>query len=235
VILDLTFAFRTCGATEANAKSTNPVLANSVGVQGSDRAYNINTQNPVFRKLITRAKTFASLISQTTALRLALLLALIFSFAQVPNARADSASCLAKATSFVTELDELLEKEQEWDTSDAGFIRSIIFAGVRERAGRGLLERDRVRARNDLRHARSCRVFIFRIRPETSIHEGFMSAVIIQFVPRPKQRKRFLDFPVPTQSAFRADDLAMGNADTPARCENVLSIDEYRDNSDTTS
>jgi hypothetical protein len=30
--------------------------------------------------------------------------------------RADSASCLAKATLFVTELDKLLEKEKEWDT-----------------------------------------------------------------------------------------------------------------------
>jgi len=35
------------------------------------------------------------------------------------------------------------------------------FAGVRERAGRGLVERDRVRARNDQRCARSCRAFCF--------------------------------------------------------------------------
>jgi hypothetical protein len=32
--------------------------------------------------------------------------------AQMPDARADSASCLAKATAFVTGLDELLEKER---------------------------------------------------------------------------------------------------------------------------
>jgi hypothetical protein len=61
-----------------------------------------------------------------------------------------------------------------------------------------------------------------------------MSAVIIEFVRRPKQRTRFFDFPVPTRSAFRTDDLTMGHADAPARCENVLSIDEYRENRDAT-
>jgi hypothetical protein len=34
-------------------------------------------------------------------------------FAHMSDARADSASCLAKAAAFVTELDELLEKESE--------------------------------------------------------------------------------------------------------------------------
>ena len=62
-----------------------------------------------------------------------------------------------------------------------------------------------------------------------------MSAVIIEFVRRPKQRTRFFDFTVPTRSTFRMDDLTMGHADTPARCENVLSIDEYRKNRDATS
>jgi hypothetical protein len=62
-----------------------------------------------------------------------------------------------------------------------------------------------------------------------------MSAVIIEFVRRPKQRTRFFDFPVLIRSAFRTDDLTMGHADTPARCENVLSIDEYRKNRDATS
>jgi hypothetical protein len=62
-----------------------------------------------------------------------------------------------------------------------------------------------------------------------------MSAVIIEFVRRPKQRTRFFDFPVPTRSTFRMDDLTMGHADTPSRCENVLSIDEYRENRDATS
>jgi hypothetical protein len=62
-----------------------------------------------------------------------------------------------------------------------------------------------------------------------------MSAAIIEFVQRPKQRTRFFDFPVPTRSAFRADDLTMGHADTPARCENVLSIDEYRAKREATS
>jgi hypothetical protein len=51
--------------------------------------------------------------AQAAAIRLALLLGLlVLAFEQVPSARADSASCLAKATSFVTELDELLEKEK---------------------------------------------------------------------------------------------------------------------------
>lgn len=36
--------------------------------------------------------------------------------AQAPNALADSASCLAKATAFVVELDELLSKEKNWLT-----------------------------------------------------------------------------------------------------------------------
>jgi hypothetical protein len=36
--------------------------------------------------------------------------------AQAPSARADSASCLAKVTSFVVELDELLSKERNWIT-----------------------------------------------------------------------------------------------------------------------
>jgi hypothetical protein len=36
--------------------------------------------------------------------------------ANAPNAYADSASCLAKATSFVAELDELLSKERNWNT-----------------------------------------------------------------------------------------------------------------------
>jgi hypothetical protein len=41
---------------------------------------------------------------------------LLLACAQAPGARADSASCLAKAASFVAELDKLLEKEQEWNT-----------------------------------------------------------------------------------------------------------------------
>jgi hypothetical protein len=68
-----------------------------------------------------------------------------------------------------------------------------------------------------------------------SFYGGTMSAVIIEFVQRSKQRTRFLDFPVPTRSAFRADDLTMGHADTPSRCENVFSIDEYRKKREATS
>jgi hypothetical protein len=46
------------------------------------------------------------------ALRFAVLGVVLPAFAQTPDARAVSASCLAKATLFVTELDELLEKEK---------------------------------------------------------------------------------------------------------------------------
>jgi len=107
------------------------------------------------------------------------------------------------------------------------------FAGVRERAGRGLVERDRVRARND--PARCAVMPRFSLIKLESFYGGTMSAVIIEFVQRPKQRTRFFDFPVPTRSAFRTDDLTMGHADTPPRCENVLSIDEYRANRNATS
>jgi hypothetical protein len=51
--------------------------------------------------------------ARVVALRFAPFLgALVLAFAQVLAARADSASCLAKATSFIAELDELLEKEK---------------------------------------------------------------------------------------------------------------------------
>jgi hypothetical protein len=107
------------------------------------------------------------------------------------------------------------------------------FAGVRERAGRGLVERDRVRARND--PARCAVIPRFSLIKPESFYGGTVSAVIIEFVQRPKQRTMFFDFPVPTRLAFRTDDLTMGHADTPSRCENVLSIDEYRKKSETTS
>jgi hypothetical protein len=42
--------------------------------------------------------------------------ALFLCLAQAPNAHADSASCLAKVSSFVVELDELLSKERNWIT-----------------------------------------------------------------------------------------------------------------------
>jgi hypothetical protein len=44
--------------------------------------------------------------------RLLVLGAVLLAFAKVPNAHADSATCLAKAAAFVAELDELLEKER---------------------------------------------------------------------------------------------------------------------------
>jgi len=42
--------------------------------------------------------------------------ALLLSLTQISDARADSALCLAKASSFVAELDELLSKEKNWNT-----------------------------------------------------------------------------------------------------------------------
>jgi hypothetical protein len=47
---------------------------------------------------------------------MAMVVALLLCLTQVSNARADSPSCLAKAASFVTELDELLLKEKNWIT-----------------------------------------------------------------------------------------------------------------------
>lgn len=41
---------------------------------------------------------------------------LLLGLTQISNGRADSVSCLAKATSFVAELDELLSKERNWIT-----------------------------------------------------------------------------------------------------------------------
>jgi len=46
------------------------------------------------------------------ALRFAVLSVVLPAFTQIPDAHADSASCLAKVASFVAELDELLEKEK---------------------------------------------------------------------------------------------------------------------------
>jgi hypothetical protein len=42
--------------------------------------------------------------------------ALLLSLTQILDARADSASCLAKAASYVAELDELFSKERNWLT-----------------------------------------------------------------------------------------------------------------------
>jgi hypothetical protein len=42
--------------------------------------------------------------------------ALILCVAQAPSAHADSASCLAKVSAYVAELDELLSKERNWIT-----------------------------------------------------------------------------------------------------------------------
>jgi hypothetical protein len=42
--------------------------------------------------------------------------ALFLGLADIPIARADSASCLAKVSSYVTELDQLLSKERNWIT-----------------------------------------------------------------------------------------------------------------------
>jgi hypothetical protein len=41
---------------------------------------------------------------------------LVLCLTQAPSAHADSASCLAKVSSYVAELDELLSKERNWNT-----------------------------------------------------------------------------------------------------------------------
>jgi hypothetical protein len=42
--------------------------------------------------------------------------AVLLCLSQVPRARADSASCIAKVSSYVAELDQLLSKERNWIT-----------------------------------------------------------------------------------------------------------------------
>jgi len=42
--------------------------------------------------------------------------ALVMGLMQAPDARADSASCLAKVSAYVAELDVLLSKERNWNT-----------------------------------------------------------------------------------------------------------------------
>ena len=42
--------------------------------------------------------------------------AIVLCLTQAPSARADSASCLAKVSSYVAELDELLSRERNWIT-----------------------------------------------------------------------------------------------------------------------
>jgi hypothetical protein len=42
--------------------------------------------------------------------------ALLLCLAQIPSARGDSASCIAKVSSYVAELDQLLSKEKNWIT-----------------------------------------------------------------------------------------------------------------------
>ena len=56
-----------------------------------------------------------------------------------------------------------------------------------------------------------------------------MRAVIIQFIPRPKQRKALFEIPFPAGSAFRVNDLTTGRTDVVEGGGNVLSIGEYRD------
>ena len=41
---------------------------------------------------------------------------IVLAITQISSTRADSVSCVAKVTSFVTELDELLSKERNWIT-----------------------------------------------------------------------------------------------------------------------
>jgi hypothetical protein len=62
--------------------------------------------------LLKRERAFGQ-VKASAPMRVAAILALLLlCLMNTSSARADSASCLARAASFVTELDELLEKEQ---------------------------------------------------------------------------------------------------------------------------
>jgi hypothetical protein len=56
-----------------------------------------------------------------------------------------------------------------------------------------------------------------------------MNAIIIQFIPRPRQRKKLFEFPLPVGWSFRVNDLTMGRADVVETCKNVLSIGDCRE------
>ena len=78
--------------------------------QGPDRTHEINQRNLVRSKAgNARANMYAADLSNRCSSR-ALLAVLVFAFAQAPKAHADSDTCLAKAASFVAELDGLLDK-----------------------------------------------------------------------------------------------------------------------------
>jgi hypothetical protein len=55
-----------------------------------------------------------------------------------------------------------------------------------------------------------------------------MSAVIIQFVPRPNRRRHLSPSSARARSIFADDDLSMDHADT-ATCENVVSGSHVRE------
>lgn len=84
-----------------------------------------------------------------------------FLLAEASNARADSASCLTKASSFVTELDELLSKEKNWNTPYFDLIDR--YFPLRDCEADALL--DVVRGSRFIRsisyHARTNQYFIF--------------------------------------------------------------------------
>jgi hypothetical protein len=85
------------------------------------------SKNAMLYQSIARRMDRAShvLVRRVLAIVLKVVLTGLFVLAlmHVSAARADSASCLAKAASFVAELDELLEKEQEWDTPYPNLVK----------------------------------------------------------------------------------------------------------------
>jgi hypothetical protein len=62
--------------------------------------------------LLKRERAFGQVKASAPMRVAAILTLLVLCLTNTSSARVDSASCLAKAASFVTELDELLEKEQ---------------------------------------------------------------------------------------------------------------------------
>jgi hypothetical protein len=67
-------------------------------------------------KISIEEKMRASTGRQRRLRRVAAASVIFLCLAQAPSARADSASCIAKVSSYVAELDQLLSKERNWIT-----------------------------------------------------------------------------------------------------------------------
>jgi hypothetical protein len=102
--------------------------------------------------------------------------ALLLSLTQISDARADSASCLAKVTSFVVELDQLLSKEKSWNTPYFDLIDR--YFPLRDCEADALL--DVVRGSRFIRsisyHARTNQYFIFFLSDDADASFAYLVA-----------------------------------------------------------